>query len=59
MHNLSALAAFDEQKLPNIKQLGENIIHTFQQAMMKEWNAAEQVVLPEDLAQRLLVGVCV
>ena len=32
---------------------------TFQQAMLKELGAAERTVLPEDLAQRLLVGVCI
>ena len=59
MHNLGALTAFDEKTLPDIEQLGESIIREFQQVMLKEWDSQERAVISEDLAQKLLVEVCI
>ena len=59
MYNLGALAVFDEKKLPDIKQFGESIIREFWQVMLKEWSTQERAAIPDDLAQKLLVGVCV
>ena len=59
VHNLGALTAFYEKKLPNIKQLGKSIIREFQQVMFKEWSSQERAVISKDLAQRLLVRVCI
>ena len=57
VHNLAGLATFDEDKLPEIHELGEGIVWKFQQIMLCEWKQEKMAVIPDDLAQKLLVGV--
>ena len=55
--DLGALAAFDLSKLPDARKSGEDIIRDIQQEMLTRMGSAEAAVVPEQDAQRLMVGV--
>ena len=43
--------------MPEIQELGAKIVREFQTIMLREWKQEKLAVIPEDLAQKLLVGV--
>ena len=55
--DLGALAAYDLNKLPDARKLGEDIIREIQQELMMRVSSAETAVVPEKDAQCLMVGV--
>ena len=57
LSDLGALAAFDLSKLPDARKSGEDIIRDIQQEMLTRMGSAEAAVVPEQDAQRLMVGV--
>ena len=55
--DLGALAAYDLSKLPDARKSGEDIIREIQQELLTRVGSAESAVIPEQDAQRLMVGV--
>ena len=55
--DLGALASYDLGKLPDAKKTGEEIIRIIQQELLLQFGSKETAVVPEEHAQRLLVGV--
>ena len=55
--DLGALAAYDLNKLPDARKSGEDIIREIQQELLTRVGSAESAVVPEQDAQRLMVGV--
>ena len=55
--DLGALASYDLNKLPNAEKSGEEIIRIIQQELLLQFGSQETAVVPEEHAQRLLVGV--
>ena len=57
MTDLGALAGYDLSKLPDAKRAGEEIIRIIQQELLLRFGNKEVVTIPEEEAQKLLVGV--
>ena len=55
--DLGALAAYDLNKLPDARKSGEDIIREIQQELLTRVGSSESAVVPEQDAQRLMVGV--
>ena len=51
------MASYDLDKLPDAKKTGEEIIRIIQQELLLQFGSKETAVVPEEHAQRLLVGV--
>ena len=57
MTDLGALAGYDLSKLPDAKRAGEEIIRIIQQELLLRFGNKEVATIPEEEAQKLLVGV--
>ena len=55
--DLGVLASYDLSKLPDAKKSGEEIIRVIQQELLLQFGSKETAVIPEEHAQRMLVGV--
>ena len=55
--DLGALAGYDLSKLPDAKRAGEEIIRIIQQELLLRFGSKEVATIPEEEAQKLLVGV--
>ena len=51
------MAAYDLNKLPDARKSGEDIIREIQQELLTRVGSSESAVVPEEDAQRLMVGV--
>ena len=54
--NLTKLAVFDMEKLPNAEKLGEDFIRRHQELMLKAWGHADTTVLPDDTIRKIMAG---
>ena len=59
MTDLGKVAAFDMSKLPDLHKSGEDIIREINAELLSKFSSAEVGIIPEDEAQRGMVGVSV
>ena len=57
--DLHKLAGLDLKNIPKMEKSGERMLRDIQEWMLKEKSSKECAVLPEDVIQRILVGVCI
>ena len=55
--DLGKVASFDISKLPDLHKSGEDIIREINAELLTKFSSAEVGVIPEDEAQRGMVGV--
>ena len=54
--DLTKLAAFDMEKLPDAEKLAEDFIRRHQELMLKAWGHADTAVLPDDTIRKIMAG---
>ena len=57
VHSLLDLDKYDVDKLPDAHKTGEDMLRRHQELMMKHWGTKDSAVLPDDVIQKLLLGV--
>ena len=57
--DLGKVASFDMSKLPDLHKSGEDIIREINAELLTKFSSAEVGIIPEDEAQRGMVGVSI